>query len=315
MKSLIYIHKGGIMIIRNIDLTGNGVALRLHKPVLDDFSYINTKFVRLPDEQELDIQKPTSDIIIIGTPTYKHIQHILYAIKHYPLVLCEKPVGNSYSQILSLKQKIYRANCTCFVNYQLRYLPIVSDMLTYSKENTIELVSVTYRSNARMASQLPAWYLDYRMGGGILYSLLPHIIDLINFLGFGIVDGFEFEYMDNLSQVPMNEITIHGNTASGIPIEISIDTKRNFDQFIIELCGNNKKKKYDFIGNCEVVGNLSKYRNGALSSKSVSPWRLGFRMLISDLLNLDDSSYFATIDDAIKVHHVLHHIISNCICE
>lgn len=301
------------MIIRNIDLTGNGIAIRLHKPVLDEFPYINTKFVRLPDKQEINSQKPTSDLVIIGTPTYKHIQHLLYAINYYPYVLCEKPVGNSYAQLLSLKQEICNTNCACFVNYQLRYLPIVSDMLTYSKENTVKSVSIKYRSNARMGNQFPEWYLDYKMGGGILYSLLSHIIDLINFLGFGIVDNFEFEYKKKLSPIPMNEISIHGNAVSGVPIEISIDTKKDYDQFIIELSGDNTKKNYDFIGNCTVGNGLCQYKNGALSSKNASPWRLGFRMLISALLNSAKESNLATIDDAIKVHYVLSYIISNCI--
>lgn len=299
------------MKIKNVDLTGSGVAARLHKPVLDEFSHINTTFVRLPEEQEIDFPAQSSDLIIIGTPTYKHIQHLLYAIKYYPFILCEKPVGYSLKQILTLKKEICKTNSVCFVNYQLRFLPVISDIISFANNNSIKSLSILYRSNARVGNQFPQWYLDYRVGGGILYSILPHIIDLINFLGFGIKENFKFDYNKKIFEVPMDEITIHGITSSGVSIEIAIDTKKDFDQFTVELLSDNKVKRFDFIGNCEVSNKSFQYTNGALSSKNVSPWRMGFRMLMSELLNLTNVSCIATIEDAIKVHYVLNNIVAN----
>lgn len=297
--------------IKSIDLTGNGVALRLHKPVLDNLSNISTKFIRLPDELKPNCKKPESDLIIIGTPVYKHVQHVLYAINHYEFVLCEKPMGCSLEQVIALKNTINSTDKTCFVNYQLRFLPILDKIFEFSKKNIVKSVTISYRSNARINKKLPGWYLDYRVGGGVLYSLLSHIIDLLNYLGFNISSGFRFEFDKSKFQVPMNEVDIYGVTTQGTVLNISIDTKQNYDQFVIELFGNGNIKKFDLIGNCESNKNCI-YKNGALSSQNVSPWRIGFRLLMLELLSPMKKTEIATINDAISVHYILSEIISRC---
>lgn len=55
-------------------LTGNGIATRLHKPVLEEFPGINIKFIRLSEESSKtnDLVIPFDDWLFLGTPVYKH---------------------------------------------------------------------------------------------------------------------------------------------------------------------------------------------------------------------------------------------------
>ena len=299
--------------ISEVDIAGKGVGQRLHKPVLDEIGIAN-RFIRIPDlSQGFLFENPSAKLIIIGTPTYKHIQHIKYVIDRYEIVLCEKPVGNSLDEINSFYHSNGAQVNNIYINYQLRFLDIAKQISLHLNTYQPKALSIDYCSGARMSHVLPEWYNDYKCGGGILYSLFSHIIDFILYLGLNIrLVGVSSLEITRDNTIPLNSIDVQLMTITDIPIFIHIDTKAPFDKFTFFVEGNSKNVTFDFISDSEVTtDHVPQYTNGTLSSRNPIPWRIGFYRLISTLIKKDENmNNVAVIKDAIEVHKIINATLS-----
>ena len=284
-------------------ITGSsGIAARLHKPVLKEFPGINIEPVRIP-EKPLSSEKTwetTDQWLFLGTPVYKHKDHIISSCKKYKRILCEKPVGLSKDEINEIKTAISQ-NETCFiVNYALRFLPCLD-----------EIKSVTIICNANFNKFPPnkAWKSDYKSGGGILYSILPHMVDLLNFLNFE--ESLSEITFESTSKIPMDDISLYSKTKSGIKTAIHIDLLKDFDEFTLKLETPKGGKIFNLINSKENKITGTKYLSGTLSATSkISPWRISFKNLLEALFADPENPNFAKVEDAAKVHDVLGVILS-----
>lgn len=293
-------------------ITGSGIAARLHEPVLKEFPEVNVRSIRIP-EKSLPVEKPdgiSENWLFLGTPVYKHKDHIISSCKKYKKILCEKPVGLSTDEISEIKTAINQ-NGTCFiVNYALRFLPQLDEIKEFIKNNQVNSVIITCNANFNKFPPNKTWKSDYKSGGGILYSILPHMIDLLNFLNFE-EDANNISFKST-SEIPMDNIQLYSKTKSGIKTEINIDLLKDFDEFTLKLETPQGGKIFNLINSQENKITGAKYLSGTLSATNkLSPWRISFKHLLETIFKDPENQKLAKIEDAEKVHNILKVILSN----
>ena len=292
-----------------VHLTGNGIATRLHKPILDEFDNITTEFVHIDD----GISKSNEHLdawLFLGTPVYKHKNHIINACKSYDKILCEKPVTLSLDEIAQIKEAINQNNTLFRVNYALRFLPDIQEILEFINNNDVKSVSIICNANFNIKPGNKEWKNDYKLGGGILYSIFPHFVDLLNYLGCQA--DLDSIYFESTQQIPMNDISFSSKALKGYDANININLCEDFDQLILKVETTDKTKVFDLINVPESIIDGTKYPNGTLSATSeISPWRISFKHLLENLFTNPNDFRFASIEDAENVHKVLNVILTN----
>lgn len=305
-----------------VHLTGNGIATRLHQPVLLELSHANElphitiKSVHLAEDSSetiADSQSPNETnlgnvLLILGSPVYKHKPHILANAKKYKKILCEKPVGLSMDEIRQIKDAINQNNVLFTVNYALRFLPCIEEIKEFIKNNEVKRITITCNADFNQTSPNKAWKNDYRLGGGILYSILPHMIDLLNYLNFQEEpNNITFQ---STTQVPMNDIRLFSKTSSEVNTEININLCENFHELTLKVETADKSKTFDLINSSVNKIDGTRYYNGTLSATSeTSPWRISFKHLLKNYFTNPHDPKFARIEDAENVHKVLEAIL------
>ncbi len=297
-----------------IHLTGNGIASRLHKPILDMFGNVNTRFVRISDfisPNDAGVFKKTSgDWLILGTPVYKQKNHIINACRFYDKVLCEKPVALSLDEIEQIEKVIDQHNTLFRVNYALRFLPIIDDVSQFIDNNEIKSVSIKCNANFNSRPANKEWKNDYKLGGGILYSIFPHFVDLLNFLKCeSDLSSISFK---STTTVPMNDIEFSAETLNKCSVSININLCKDFDELVIEVVTTKgETRTFDLINSPKQIIDGTRYPNGTLSATSeISPWRISFKYLLKKLFSDPYNYKLAKIEDAKKVHEVLSVILN-----
>lgn len=298
---------------KRVFLTGKGIATRLHEPVLRQISDATSIFMTIPDNDYsgTNVNITKNDWVFLGTPVYKQFEHLAYLAKHCKNILCEKPVCLSLSEINQLKNLIADNHVLFRVNYALRFLPMIDEIKEFTRNNDVKSVKLV--CNAGFNKNLPnkEWKSDVNLGGGILYSIFPHLVDLSIFL-FGENDLDKVSFKSS-SKIPMDDIKMFSKTIGGIETTIDINLKENFDEFKLEIeTVDEKVKTFDLINSSTNKISDTKYLNGSLSATSeISPWRISFIYLLEKLFTAPSDVRFARIEDAEAVHKVLRVILTN----
>lgn len=289
-----------------IYLTGMGIATRLHKPVLEEIPNTNVEFIRLPEDpsKSNDLIVPSDGWLFLGTPVYKQKQHILCCAKKFKKILCEKPAGLSANEINQIKDIITQNQVLFRVNYALRFLPCLEEIKEFIKNNNVKSVTITCNANFNENPPNKAWKSDYKLGGGIIYSILPHMVDLLNYLN--LPEDLNDITFKSTTKIPMDDINLFSKTPNKIDTAININLREKFDELTLKVETSDKSKTFDLIDSSEnkILG--TRYCNGTLSATSkISPWRISFKYLLDTLFTNPNDSRFAKIEDAENVHKVL----------
>ncbi len=316
-----------------IGLVGQGVTRRLHAPVLAEFANVRVIDIRL--RAELGRQGFTADcasalahcdMVVIGTPPGLHVESCRAAMEASVPVLCEKPLGLSEedaSSVLGLSQQF---KCDVAVNYQLRFLPILHDVVSALGQPVSQL-NIIYRSGARKdVTHVPAWYRDGRLGGGVVYSVLPHLVDFVHWSGYaiqtitlvtttrgvesknGALDGCVIRAWAMLREAPAVRPT---------QLIVEIDTSSDYAQFVVSAHCGTSAVEVDIIGQRLWEGSIDElsqqrmqYGVERLQSSQASPWREAQHRYYLKVLSEGRPATFickesATVRDAVVVHQVL----------
>ena len=144
--------------------------------VLSDNKLRKLSYIKIKDIKQYD-----PNYIVISSHTSKHYKYLNFINNNLEkkIVLVEKPLFN---RMVKFREK---NNNKIFVNYNLRFHPVISKIKKMIKNEVFLFSSLTYYS------YLPDWRknIDYRLsnsskkkfGGGILLEL-SHEIDLVNYL-------------------------------------------------------------------------------------------------------------------------------------
>lgn len=123
-------------------------------------------------------------LFLVSTPPFAHEAYASVGLTAGTAVMCEKPVGITEEVAAKLRAISLIRGLGTFVDYQLRFDPVVEFLRQTLDPADISYVELDYRSNARISrAVMPGWYKRAALGGGVKFSLLPHIVDLIHFLG------------------------------------------------------------------------------------------------------------------------------------
>ncbi|MBQ7907631.1 MAG: Gfo/Idh/MocA family oxidoreductase [Clostridia bacterium] len=136
------------------------------------------------DNEDDIIYNDEIDIVDICTPNICHYETAKKAILAGKHVYCEKPLGISYEQAQGLAQLAREKNVFCQVVFNNRFLaPIMraKELIEEGYVGKILSVSVRYlHSSALEVDKKAGWKQDADIcGGGVLYDLGSHAIDLV----------------------------------------------------------------------------------------------------------------------------------------
>jgi predicted dehydrogenase len=107
------------------------------------------------------------DIISIATPSNTHVSYLIELLNSaVPVIICEKPVVTSYSDVFDLKEIYVKSRSKVLVNYMRRFLPGIAR----AKENI----------KKEIGQRIPsAIVIKYKRG---VLNNATHAIDLIEYL-------------------------------------------------------------------------------------------------------------------------------------
>lgn len=145
------------------------------------------------DAQEL-IDDPEVNAIYIATPPSSHATFAIMAMRAGKPVYVEKPLASSYDDCARVNRVSEQTGVPCFVAYYRRYLPYFLKV-----KDIIDSGLIGKAINVQIRFAVPPRELDYAhagsqpwrvqpdiSGGGYLYDLAPHQLDMLQYL-FGVI--------------------------------------------------------------------------------------------------------------------------------
>ena len=132
------------------------------------------------------INDPTIDVIDICTPNPYHFEIAKSALLAGKHVLCEKPLTVTAAEGYELAALAKTSGLTCGVVFNNRYLaPVMraKQLIDEGRLGRIISFDFSYKHNSCIdPDRRVGWKQTAEAGGGTLYDLGPHVIDLCHFL-------------------------------------------------------------------------------------------------------------------------------------
>ena len=140
---------------------------------------------RAADEAAI-IHDPTIDVIDICTPNPHHFETAKAALRAGKHVLCEKPLTVTAAEARELAELAKASGLTCGTVFNNRYLaPVMraKQIINEGRLGRILSFDFSYKHNSCIdPDRRVGWKQTAEAGGGTLFDLGPHVIDLCHFL-------------------------------------------------------------------------------------------------------------------------------------
>jgi len=143
---------------------------------------------QVPSWSDLDaaLSHSAADAVYISTPVFLHAPQTIAALRAGKHVLCEKPMALHYAEALTMQQAAAETGRTLGVAYYRRMYPKVARARELMESGAIGrpvFAEATSHDWFYPADGLRAWLVDpASAGGGPLYDIASHRIDLMNYL-------------------------------------------------------------------------------------------------------------------------------------
>ncbi len=132
---------------------------------------------------------PDVDAIWVATPNQYHCEHVVLAAEHGKHVICEKPMALTVAEGERMVAAAERAGVHLLCGHTYSLNPSIQAMYRIVRSGQLgRLIGIAHWmfSDWLLKPRLPH-ELDVRLGGGVVYRHLPHIIDSIRTIGGGWV--------------------------------------------------------------------------------------------------------------------------------
>lgn len=145
------------------------------------------------------IERADIDVIDICTPNTLHTDMILKALRAGKHVLCEKPLCVTMEDAVRIAEAERQSDRICGMVFNNRFMaPMLraKQLIDDGRLGRILSFRVNYEHNSStFADRAPGWKQTAEHGGGVLFDLGSHAVDLIRYL------CGDFESVQGLSQI------------------------------------------------------------------------------------------------------------------
>lgn len=133
------------------------------------------------------MEREDIDIVDICTPTYEHKEMVLEAAKAGKHIVCEKPFTLTFADAKEMLDAVEKAGVVHYLNHNYRRVPAVAyakQLINEGRLGTIYHWRGAYLQDWITDPEFPlSWQLQKKFaGGGPLYDLTSHAIDLARYL-------------------------------------------------------------------------------------------------------------------------------------
>ncbi len=138
------------------------------------------------DNLDAALADPKIDAVYVGTPVALHAPQSIAALRAGKHVLCEKPVAMNYAEASEMVRVAREAGKVLGVAYYRRMYPKVQRARRLIEQGAIGkpvLAEANHHSQSPAQGSFRSWLLDPTLaGGGPLYDVASHRIDVFNYL-------------------------------------------------------------------------------------------------------------------------------------
>jgi len=129
---------------------------------------------------------PKIDAVYVASPVFLHAEQTIMALRSGKHVLCEKPMAMNYEEAQAMVEAAQVSGKTFGVAYYRRTYPAVQraiQLINAGVIGTPVLVEASAHSELPIGPNFREWLVDpAKSGGGPLFDIGSHRIDLINYL-------------------------------------------------------------------------------------------------------------------------------------
>lgn len=158
---------------------------RLHAVVTSRPEKAEAYGVRAYSDLSQALADPAVDALYVATPVAMHHGAVLAALAHGKHVLCEKPVAMNYAQASEMAAAAEASDRVCAVAYYRRRYPKILEAKRLIEAGAIGqpvLAELNCHGWFNPTDGHRAWLVDPELaGGGPLFDIASHRIDLLNF--------------------------------------------------------------------------------------------------------------------------------------
>lgn len=190
-----YIGKVHLMAMNNFDMVNMPIDSQLIRQQLvtrnpqkiDVHQQTALGFKRIIQQEDMVYDPQGIHIVDLCSPNVYHHDLLLHAIEHQAHVYCEKPLTMNGQETKHVLEHYKTRQSKIQLCYTLRYLPAFAKARAAIKNHVIGDITsfrIEYYHSSYLNPDKPyAWRLDKKMsGGGALFDLGSHAIDLLQFL-------------------------------------------------------------------------------------------------------------------------------------
>jgi predicted dehydrogenase len=154
------------------------------------------------------LAKTKPDAVYVASPVFLHAPQTMISLRGGCHVLCEKPMAMNYAEAEMMVETAEATGRTLGVAYYRRTYPKVHRAMALIKEGVIGQPVLAYSSNHSWfvaENEFRAWLLDPdKAGGGPLYDVASHRIDLFNFI-FGQPARVRAQLSNAVNKTPVED--------------------------------------------------------------------------------------------------------------
>jgi predicted dehydrogenase len=154
------------------------------------------------------LAKTKPDAVYVASPVFLHAPQTMISLREGCHVLCEKPMAMNYAEAEMMVETAEAAGRTLGVAYYRRTYPKVHRAMALIREGVIGQPVLAYASNHSWfvaENEFRAWLLDPdKAGGGPLYDIASHRIDLFNFI-FGQPARVRAQLSNAVNKTPVED--------------------------------------------------------------------------------------------------------------
>jgi len=129
------------------------------------------------------------DAIYIATPNDLHAEHTLVAAEHGVHVICEKPMAINMDEAHRMVEVVEQTGVKYIQGHSKIYRPSIrkiGEIIASGRLGRVIQIN-TWNYNDWLRRPWPEWSLQEEHGGGVVYRQGPHQMDIVLFLGGGMV--------------------------------------------------------------------------------------------------------------------------------